>query len=53
MAGERTSVAQAYYEAPLASYDGSSILASVLIVRSENEFWSRAQDAETLAGHFE
>lgn len=32
-------------------YDGSSILASVLIVRSENDFWSRPQDAETLAGH--
>lgn len=32
-------------------YDGSSILASVLIVRSENDFWSRPQDSETLAGH--
>ncbi len=31
-------------------YDGSSILGSVLIVRSENEFWSRPQETETLAG---
>jgi pimeloyl-ACP methyl ester carboxylesterase len=32
-------------------YDGSSILGSVLIVRSENDFWSRPQDSETLASH--
>ena len=32
-------------------YDGSSIIGSVLIVRSENDFWSRPQDTETLAGH--
>ena len=32
-------------------YDGSSILGSVLIVRSENDFWSCPQDTETLAGH--
>lgn len=32
-------------------YDGSSILGSVLIVRSENDFWSRPQDTETLTGH--
>lgn len=32
-------------------YDGSSILGNVLIVRSENDFWSRPQDAETLAAH--
>lgn len=30
-------------------YDCSSILGSVLIVRSENDFWSRPQDSETLA----
>ena len=32
-------------------YDGSSILANVLIIRSENDFWSRPADAETLANH--
>ena len=34
-------------------YDGSSILGSVLIVRSENDFWSRPEDAETLAKHLD
>jgi pimeloyl-ACP methyl ester carboxylesterase len=35
-----------------ALYDGSSIIGSVLIVRSGNDFWSRPEDAETLATHF-
>jgi pimeloyl-ACP methyl ester carboxylesterase len=34
-------------------YDGSSIVASVLIVRSGNDFWSRPEDAETLANHLD
>jgi pimeloyl-ACP methyl ester carboxylesterase len=34
-------------------YDGSSIVGSVLIVRSGNDFWSRPEDAETLAGHLD
>jgi pimeloyl-ACP methyl ester carboxylesterase len=34
-------------------YDGSSIVGSVLIVRSENDFWSRPEDAETLAAHLD
>ncbi len=32
-------------------YDGSSILSNVLIIRSENDFWSRTADVETLASH--
>jgi hypothetical protein len=34
-------------------YDGSSIVGRVLIVRSGNDFWSRPEDAETLANHWD
>jgi pimeloyl-ACP methyl ester carboxylesterase len=34
-------------------YDGSSIVGRVLIVRSGNDFWSRPEDAETLASHLD
>jgi pimeloyl-ACP methyl ester carboxylesterase len=32
-------------------YDASSITANMLIVRAENDFWSRPEDVETLAQH--
>jgi pimeloyl-ACP methyl ester carboxylesterase len=32
-------------------YDASSITARVLIIRTENDFWSRLEDAQTLAQH--
>jgi pimeloyl-ACP methyl ester carboxylesterase len=32
-------------------YDASSITGNVLIVRAENDFWSRPADVETLAQH--
>jgi pimeloyl-ACP methyl ester carboxylesterase len=32
-------------------YDASSITARVLIVRAENDFWSRPEDVQTLAQH--
>ena len=32
-------------------YDASSITANVLIVRAENDFWSRPEDVEALAQH--
>jgi pimeloyl-ACP methyl ester carboxylesterase len=34
-------------------YDGSSIVGSVPIARSENDFWSRPDDVETLASHLD
>jgi pimeloyl-ACP methyl ester carboxylesterase len=34
-------------------YVGSSIVGRVLIVRSGNDFWSRPEDAETLANHLD
>jgi pimeloyl-ACP methyl ester carboxylesterase len=45
---------ESFYQAigrPL--YDGSSIVGSVLIVRSGNDFWRRPEDAETLASHLD